>query len=826
MKLERGSLLIELLLAIGLSAIILPGLLSGLMASRDGKPQQEQRMQATALLKETEAALKNVRDDDWATLSNIPEGIPYHPTIASNRWTLASGVATNSAGFSQQIVLSDVYRNSAGAIVTSASGNILDPSTIKADITITWSTPNPSTITSTMFLTRTTNLSSSHTTQAHFNAGTTVNTQITNDSGGEIKLANNNKAKWCDPEFATNTIDLPDGPPVAVAATASATTATPNDVFVATAPYATSSAKMAYINVTADTETPVTTQQGIFTLDASKFSAGYSPQTVTGLSNSFSTTDVKYYKSAAGNTYALLGTNLPSMEIIAVLVKDNNPANDTTNTGEYQDPVNKIYKMKTFFNTRRYAAVSTNDQSPYGYGASSIAVHGDRGYVASGGYLYVFNLANIDSKSTSAGLDMYGCRIQLDGYECKPGNPGTAEKYDSGQSGTSWGDDATPIHNDCSDGGNVELRATNDIYPVAVGNNTYVYVAVGGVTNPEFEIVNVSTIPSSSRSDDSSCGRISGGDSTWRVISTYDFNGKSGTEEAANSVFAKSDGTRAYISSNGGIDANNDGDPDSKQFYILNTTNKSSPAFLSGSPNSPTYGPTSGYYYGSGANAELFPRRSLTVLNGQRAVLVGNDGKPNTNNAEEYQVLNIDNESSPTYCSGLDFADGFNDLTSVSEADYENYVYMVANNQLNELKIIQGGPDNAIYLPSGTFESQTFDSALVDGSTVLRTFNRMLANIIQPANTSIKVQVAVRGLSGDTCPTSSAAYSYVGPGGDPNAYFLPNGSMVSEAIPFGTYLANAYSNPERCFRYKIILESPSDQTQTPVVQDFTWNYSQ
>lgn len=826
---QKGQLLIELVLTIGLAALIIPGILSSLVASRDGRPQQEQRIQAVALLKETESAIKNVRDDNWTSLANASTGVSYHPVIASNRWDLASGVASTSAGFSQSIVLSDVYRNASGAITTVASGNTLDPSTVKADISVSWTSPSSGSLTSTLYLTRTASLSYAHSTQAHFNAGTSVNTQVTNDSGGEIKLANNNKAKWCDPEFATNSIDLPDGPPVAVAATASASTATPNDVFVATAPTASSSSKLAYVNVTADAEIPASTLRGTFTMDASKFSSGYSPQTVSGLSNNFSTTDVKYYKSASGNTYALLGTNLGSMEVLAVLVNDNNSANDTNSTGEYQDPVNKIYKMKTFFNTKRYSSISSNDESPYGYGASSIAVLGDRGYVASGGYLYVFNLANIDSKSTTSGLDMIGCRIQLNGYECRPGATGTAAKYSSGQSGTSWGDTTTPIHNDCSDGGNIELKATNDIYPVAVGSNTYVYVAIGGVTNPEFEIVNVSTVPTGSTSPsltNNSCGRASGGSSSWRVISTYDFNGESGTEEAANSIFAKSDGTRAYISSNGGIDANNDGDPDSRQFYILNTTNKSSPAFLSGSPNSPTYGPTSGYYYGSGANAELFPRRSLTVLNGQRAVLVGSDGTSNGNNAEEYQVLNMDNESSPTYCSGLDFADGFNDLTSVSEADYENYVYMIANNQVNELKIIQGGPDNAIYLPSGTFESLPFDTSSIDGSSILRTFNRLLANVIQPASTAIKVQVAVRGLSGGSCPTASSAYTYVGPNGDPNAYFTPTSTIIDGAIPFGSYLSDAYSNPERCFRYKVTLESPTDQTVTPVLQDLTWNYSQ
>ncbi len=207
-------------------------------------------------------------------------------------------------------------------------------------------------------------------------------------------------------------------------------------------------------------------------------------------------------------------------------------------------------------------------------------------------------------------------------------------------------------------------------------------------------------------------------------------------------------------------------------------------------------------------------------------MLVGSDGTANGNDAQEYQVLNMDNEETPTYCSGLNFDTGFNDLTSVSEADYENYVYMVANTTDNELKIIQGGPDNAIYLPSGTFESQPFDTASVDASTVLRTFNRMLANIIQPATTSVKIQVAVRPITGSSCSLSSNDYKYVGPDGSETSFYTSANSIISDKIPFGNYYGSAYINPERCFRYKVYLESPTDQRLTPVLQDITWNYSQ
>lgn len=806
---ESGQMLVELLLAIGISSIFLPALITGLVASREGKVQQGQRMQAVALLKETEIAVKGVRNNGW---TNFAVNGTYHPIISGTTWALASGAETVN-GFARQVVISDIYRDSSGAIVS--SGGTLDPSTKQAVISVGWEEPYSSAITSTIYLSRTGNMTYTETTAAQFNAGTKVDVQV--PTPGDVRLANNNKAKWCSPAFASTTIDLPDGPPVAVAATASAVMVSiPNDVYVATSPSSTSATKMVYVTVPANVATPSATLRGKFTIDASQFSVGHSPQTGTGLDNNFKTNDIKYYTSSAGKRYALLATDLADKEIVVVQVNDNDSSNDETTSGEFQDPTNNIYKYWTFFSTRRYDGVATNDQAPFGYGATTLTVYGDRGYVASGGYLYVFNLSNIDSKSTSSGLDMVGCRIQLDGYDCRPGSPGSNAKYSSGQSGTSWGDTATPAHNDCSDGGNIELYATNDIYPVQVGTSTYIYTAVGAGTNPEFNIANVSSVPTSGSSpsiSNNSCGRISGGNSSWRRVGSYDFNTDSGTEEAANSVFAKSDGTRAYISSNGGIDGNDDNDPDSEQFYILNTTSKTSPTFLSGSPSS---GPSSGYYTGSGSNGEMYPRRSLTVLNGERVVLVGKDSVANGNDAEEYQVLDNTAEASPAYCSGLNFDQGFNDLTSVSELDADNFVYMVANTTANELKIIEGGPDSAIYVPSGTFESQTFDASYAAA------FNRFSATVNQPGNTSLQMQVAAAPSVSGSC--SGATFNFVGPNGDPNQYFTPVGASISATIPFGNYLSNAYQNPARCFRYKAWF-SNSDQTQTPRIDDIILNYS-
>jgi hypothetical protein len=988
-SINRGQSLVEIIIVIAMSVVILPALLTGMISSRQGKVQQAQRTQAIYLLNETVDAVRSVREKGWASFAMDGE---YHTASVSGSWALASGSAMVN-GFNQKIIISDVGRDLAGAIAS--SGGTIDPSSKKVDVLISWDKPYLSTVSANLYLTRyLSNNSFIHTTVEDFNHGALNNTKIVNLAGGEVSLTNNNKAKWCSPAFSTDnndrevTIDLPDGPPVAVAATASADHNTPNDVFVATAPYATSSVKLAYVNVTANTDWPIATLAGKFTLDSSQYSNSMYVPSGIGLTNTFKTNDVKYYKSSTGKTYALLATNLPDKEVVAVLVNDGNPSNDNTTTGEYQDPVNKIYKYWTFFNTTMYGvvldsdtgfmdssanavdtggdndgfgtnpsraytdnsqfAVDTNsgsgtgtdclgtdkdkhrfynynfslptgatvkgvevrldakvdntsgspkmcvqlswdggttwttakststlttsektytlggssdmwgrtwsnanfdnssfrlrvinvasntsrdfsldwaavkvysggggyDQAPFDYGATTLTTIGDRGYIASGGYLYVFNLSNIDSKTTNSGLDMVGCRIELDGYDCKRGTTASVKKYDSGETGTAWSDVAGAIHNDCSDGGNIELYATNDIYPVQVGTNTYIYVAVGGVTNPEFEIVNVTSVPTGSTSpavSNSSCGTISGGNSGWKRLGTYDFNSNSNTEEAANSVYAKSDGTRAYISSNGGVDGDDNGQPDSKQFYVLNTSNKSSPTFLSGSPSS---GPSSGYYYGTGANAEMYPRRSLTVLNGDRVVLVGKDSLPaNGNNAQEYQVLNSEDEATPTYCGGLNFDRGLNDLTSVSESDGDNFVYMVANTEDKQLKIVEGGPDDGLYVAGGTFES-SYD-AIVPSS-----FYRFSANINQPSQTTIKAQVGVGAPVDGSC--TSGVFNYVGPNGNPGLYFTTDAGSISGTIPFGD--SGSYQNPNRCFKYRFSLDT-TDYNQTPTLYDINVNYS-
>lgn len=219
---QRGQSLVELLVTIGLAAILIPALATAFVASRNGRPQQEQRLQAVAYLKQAEEAVRVVRDNNWSTFA--VDGT-YHPVASNTTWSLATGTDTPATGLTRQIVIADTYRDTSGNIATTGT---VDPSTKKVTITVSWTTPLSSSVVATMYLTRFANASYTETTQAQFNAGVTkTGLAITNNSGGEVTLGAGNGAgdDWCAPGNSVLTsADLPgNGVAIAISATSSST---------------------------------------------------------------------------------------------------------------------------------------------------------------------------------------------------------------------------------------------------------------------------------------------------------------------------------------------------------------------------------------------------------------------------------------------------------------------------------------------------------------------------------------------------------------------------------------------------------------------------
>lgn len=206
MIIRSGQSLIELLVALGLSAILLPALLTGLVTSREGKAQQNQRVIASGLMKEADEALRVVREAGWVTFA---VNGTFHPAPSGNTWGLLAGSEGPETlnGFTRSVEISDVYRDSAGKIVT--TGGSLDPSSKKVVTSVSWSTPISYTMSATSYMTRyLDNLAWLQTTQSDFNAGTKVGTTVTNTLGGEVILGSGGQGDWCSPDLSITAHDL------------------------------------------------------------------------------------------------------------------------------------------------------------------------------------------------------------------------------------------------------------------------------------------------------------------------------------------------------------------------------------------------------------------------------------------------------------------------------------------------------------------------------------------------------------------------------------------------------------------------------------------
>ncbi|MBI5613897.1 hypothetical protein HY947_03145 [Candidatus Gottesmanbacteria bacterium] len=295
--LTRGQALVEFLVASALAVLILPSLLTGLVSSRLGKAQTNQRLEATTLEKEAQDALRNIRDTSWSAISTNGT---FHPTSSSSTWSLSPGSETVN-GYTRSIIVADTYRDANGAI---ASSGTLDPSTKKITISVSWNTPVPSQASETLYLTRQKNLTYTQTTNIDFNAGTINKVTVTNVSGGEITLGSGGLADWCSPTLTLATLDLPKN------GEANAISAIPGRIFAGTGENS-SGVSFANINVT-DTSPP--TSQILGTFD------GYKTNGVFDESN-----------------YAYLATDNNAKEVVII---------DLTQ----QDPITKKYSEVGYFN--------------------------------------------------------------------------------------------------------------------------------------------------------------------------------------------------------------------------------------------------------------------------------------------------------------------------------------------------------------------------------------------------------------------------------------------------------------------------------------------
>jgi len=673
---KKGGSLIELILVFALIALLLPVLISGLTSSREGKAQQIQKFTANMLLKETQEAVKSIKERGWTAL---PSNGTYHVQISQNMWTFVSGVGTNN-GYTTSVVLSDVYRTSNGSVAT--IGGTLDSSTKEILSTISWSTPFSSSISATTYMTRfRDNNNETFSTEAQFNSGTKSATLVTNTAGGEIILGTGigGKAKWCVPSFSSVSVDLPEAP--------TAVSATTGHVYVSMGKTGATAASFAHM---------IVTNSDPFTYNLhGRLNGAYKTAAV------FGEPDWGY----------IALTNTTGKRVIII------------NLNSYSDVPNKIYKEEGYFTL-----------NGFNYPPSSIFVFNNRGYVTIGGYLYVFDLT-----SRSGSRPQIGSRILF-----------------------SVADGTSPA---------------KEIYLRKIGTKTYVFVAVDGTYRYEMVIIDVTNEADANQ---------------WKVSGKVDIDSDGCSNlQKTKGVYVKPDGLRAYIS-----DSNAN---DFKEFFVINTEDKTSPYVVGGNPTQPSCTGGGGY-----ESDTMDPKQSAVTLPLEnRAIVVGIGG-------EEYQVLDLSDEAHPTRCGGLNYDMGIYGVASAQEANGDVFAYLITGDTAQDLKIIEGGPDiiGGKYLPYGTYESVPYNL----GKQVV--LNRVSSDIALPAQTLIKMQVAMAPLTNGGC--TGSAYEYVGPDGSSASFYEPINNKIDSPT--------AYGQIGQCIAYKLTL-STTDLNQTPIVNSILFNYS-
>jgi len=145
---KRGSLLLELLVAISVLAVILSVGSEAVFVSLQSSKISGQRDIATGLASEMLESVRAVSDEKWQNLYNLTKSTHYYPTQSAGKWTLTTAgdetIVLSTGTFTRYVVIEDVSRNqSTRAIETTYSSVNDDPSTQKVTATVSWAGADP-----------------------------------------------------------------------------------------------------------------------------------------------------------------------------------------------------------------------------------------------------------------------------------------------------------------------------------------------------------------------------------------------------------------------------------------------------------------------------------------------------------------------------------------------------------------------------------------------------------------------------------------------------------------------------------------------------------
>jgi type II secretory pathway pseudopilin PulG len=825
---QRGQTLVELLVAIGLTAIMMPALVTAIFASREGRAQEAERLQAAALLRETDEAVRSVREKGWAQFA---VNGTFYPSVSANSWSLTAGTET-VGNFIRQVAIADVQRNASGAIVP--SGGTVDQSTKKVTTTVSWTTQLPSSVSNETYYQRYVgNAAWAQTTQAEFTAGTETNTVATATGGGQVELTSGGggishvQTAASTNEASATTIAqafpaaVNGGNLIVVAVswdTASSTTVTCSDNQNNT--YATA------INTNDATNTQaqaicyaLNASGGSTTVTATFGAASVSRRIIVHEYSGVATTapvDITRGQAANGTTAtdnitSTAGTTTTAGDLIFGAVVEtaagtssitagtgftqrNTVAADTTMATQdrIQAATGSIASTQTFNAAQRYVAQMVAFKplgSPAAWAppnrvssADNAGTEDSADVFTSGNFAYsadatVLRIYDISNPAVPTLTGSYTAAGTINGVYVSGNFAYLATGADTAElTIVNISNPASPTLT-----ANFDLAGTTDATAVFVSGTAAHLTKVLSTTSGQNEYFNVNITTPASPSLTGSFNLSAAANSVC-VNGNFAYLATSITTAELTIIdnTAPASPTQAGVYEAVGTSVGNDVHCVGTTVYLAKANNTSGAELFilnAATPSSVTL--VGSHETGANING-VFVSGTTAFL----ATAITN---------AQFRVLNIATPSSPTTLGSLNMAAVSNDVMFSG-----SYAYVASASDTRELALLQQSPatGGGGFQTSGTFDSSSFDA----GASAA--FNYITFTVTEPASTNIRFQVATN--------NDNATWNYAGPDGTAATYYDSPQSIRLNTV--GRYL-----------RYRATFSGPG--TSTPALSDISINYS-
>ncbi|KKP57170.1 hypothetical protein A2436_01795 [candidate division WS6 bacterium RIFOXYC1_FULL_33_9] len=204
----KGYSLVEIVLAIGIFAVISSMLVLLVVDSTRTLESTQTRAKATHLTQEIYSALLLLKSESWYNVARYTNEGSKHISYTSGRYEILDGEEVrNNLAYSFSVL--SVLRDSSGNIVD--TGGSLDPHSRLISINISWidKLNQTHTINPKIYINDWNTNSITYTTSTDFDRGSYTQTMSQILNGGEVRLQSMKYADWCNPSLSLSSFDLP-----------------------------------------------------------------------------------------------------------------------------------------------------------------------------------------------------------------------------------------------------------------------------------------------------------------------------------------------------------------------------------------------------------------------------------------------------------------------------------------------------------------------------------------------------------------------------------------------------------------------------------------